>query len=58
MYLSQQMLRAHHDEWLRYAEMRREIKRAAATSRLASGRSARRSWRLRGLRLGRLVGQG
>jgi hypothetical protein len=58
MYLSQQMLRVQHDEWLRYAEARREIKRAAATSRLASGRSARRSLRLRRLRLDRLVGQG
>jgi hypothetical protein len=30
MYASQQLLRAHHDEWLRQAEIRRLVKQAAA----------------------------
>lgn len=30
---SQQLLRVHHDEWLRYAETRRVIKQAAAEAR-------------------------
>lgn len=54
MYVSQQLVRVHQDEWLRYAEARREIKRAAV-SREAAGRVARRPFSLRGLRLGRLV---
>jgi hypothetical protein len=58
MYVSQQMLRVHHDEWLRYAEARREVKRAAVASRGSAGRRARRSLGLRGLRVGRLISQG
>jgi hypothetical protein len=30
---SQQLLRVHQDEWLRYAETRRRIKHAAAAER-------------------------
>jgi hypothetical protein len=51
------MLRVHHDEWLRYAETRRTIKRAAAAVRTSSPEPARATVR-RPLRLGRLVGQG
>jgi hypothetical protein len=58
MYVSEQLLRVHHDEWLRHAETRRQIKHAAA----APGGSvpARRRVRIRrpALRLGRSLGQG
>ena len=49
---SQQLLRAHHDEWLRQAEISRLIKQADPSS--ASPRPARRP-RIRrpALRLGR-----
>jgi hypothetical protein len=39
---SQQLLRANHDEWLRYAERRRLVKQAAAAAREAA-RPPRRS---------------
>jgi hypothetical protein len=58
MYVSQQMLRVHQDEWLRRAETRREVKRAAVTSRQGSGRPTRRSFGVRGLRLHHLARQG
>jgi hypothetical protein len=47
MYVSNQMLRVNHDEWLRHAETRRQVKQAAALSR-GSARAPRR------LRIGRL----
>ncbi len=50
---SQQLLRAHHDEWLRYAEARPLVKQLAA----ASPGSARRS-RQRRRRLGLMRGLG
>jgi hypothetical protein len=58
MYVSNQMLRVNHDEWLRYAETRRLIKQASVSSPGA----ARRSRRLRvprpAFRFGRLASQG
>jgi hypothetical protein len=57
VYSSHQMLRVHHDEWLRYAETRRMIKRAQAETRASSAKSARSSARRPQFRLGRLVGQ-
>jgi hypothetical protein len=45
MYASHQLLRAHHDEWLRYAESRRLIKQAEASN--ASDASVRSSRRVR-----------
>jgi hypothetical protein len=30
---SQQLLRAHHDEWLRYAQTRRMVRQASAAAR-------------------------
>jgi hypothetical protein len=56
MYVSQQMLRVHHDEWLRYAETRRLVSQAKAEPRQESGRIVRGQPRLRALRLGRPVG--
>jgi hypothetical protein len=55
MYTSQQMLRVQHDEWLRYAEMRRLVRQAKAEPRSKSRRILRRQPRLRALRLGRPV---
>jgi hypothetical protein len=53
MYVSNQLLRVHRDEWLRHAETRRLIKQAAASSD-ASGRSPqRRRIRRPALRFGR-----
>ena len=55
MYASQQMLRVHHDEWLRDAEMRRLVRQAKAEPRPGSRRIIRRQPRLRLPRLGRPV---
>jgi hypothetical protein len=45
---SQQLLRVHHDEWLRYAETRRLVKQAAADAR-ESVRPSRRARAQHGL---------
>jgi hypothetical protein len=55
MYVSQQMLRVHHDEWLRRAEARRLVGQVRDERRLESRPLARRPPRLRRLRLGRPV---
>jgi hypothetical protein len=55
MYVSQQMLRVHHDEWLRYAETRRLVSQAKAERAPESHRIVRRRPRLRAPRLGRPV---
>jgi hypothetical protein len=54
MYVSQQMLRVHHDEWMRYAESRRSVSQATTERRVASRRVLARQSRLR-LRLSRPV---
>jgi hypothetical protein len=41
MYASPQLLRVHHDEWLRHAETQRLIKQAAASG--VSARARRRA---------------
>jgi hypothetical protein len=51
MYVSTQMLRVHHDEWLRHAETHRLIKQAAASSG-AAARVSQRGRRQLGLRRG------
>jgi hypothetical protein len=51
MFVSHQMLRVNHDEWLRYAETRRLIKQALASPQ-ASARPRRRHFRRPSLRLG------
>lgn len=56
MYVSQQMLRLHHDEWTRYAEARRLASQAKAERSRPSRRRDRPQPRLRALRLGRPVG--
>jgi hypothetical protein len=56
MYASHQMLRVRHDEWLRYAEMRRLVRQAKAEPGPDSCRITRRQRRLRALRLGRPAG--
>jgi hypothetical protein len=38
---SQQLIRVHHDEWLRYAESRRLIKQAVAEARQAESQRRR-----------------
>ncbi len=48
MYVSTQLLRVHHEEWLRHAETRRLIKQSAAASSRSS-RRGRRPGRSRGL---------
>jgi hypothetical protein len=58
MYVPHQMLRVNHDEWLRHAEVRRQIKQAAAESRAsaqAAGRGRRELGFLRGRGLRRPV---
>jgi hypothetical protein len=55
MYVSQQMLRVHHDEWVRYAEMRRQVGQAKAERRPAAARLVGRRRRRRALRPGRPV---
>ncbi len=55
MYVSQQMLRVHHDEWMRYAESRRLVNHATTERRAESRRVLARQPRLRSLRLGRPV---
>jgi hypothetical protein len=55
IYVSQQMLRVHHDEWLRFAETRRLISQVKSERRPESRRGARRQPRLGALRLGRPV---
>jgi hypothetical protein len=47
------MLRVHHDEWLRDAEMRRLVRQAKVESQPDSRRIIGRQPRLRALRLGR-----
>ena len=46
MYVSNQLLRVHHDDWLRYAETRRQIKQAAAASSSQTPVRAPRRWRV------------
>jgi hypothetical protein len=46
MYASQQLLRVHHEEWLRHAEARRLIKQAADDSRGSERAPRRRRRRL------------
>ncbi len=41
MYPPHQLLRVHHDEWLRHAEVRRQIKQAAAESSESARRAGR-----------------
>ncbi len=55
MYVSQQMLRVHHDEWLHHAETRRLVSQAKTERRPESPRTTRWQPRLRALRLGRPV---
>jgi hypothetical protein len=52
------MLRVHHDEWLRYAETRRQIKQAAAASHGSVPASRRLRVRRPAFRPGRLASQG
>jgi hypothetical protein len=55
MYVSQQMLRVHHDELMRDAESRRLVSQRKAGRRPESRRNIVRQPRLRSLRLGRSV---
>jgi len=55
MYVSQQMLRVHHDELMRHAESRRLVGQAKAERRPESRRVVARQPKLRSLRLGRSV---
>ena len=55
MYVSQQMLRVHHDESLRRAEASKLVGQVRNERRLQSLPPARRPPRLRGLGLGRPV---
>jgi hypothetical protein len=58
MYVSNQMLRVHHDEWLRYAETRRLIKQAAASAQASTPARRRLGIRRPAFRFGRLASQG
>jgi hypothetical protein len=57
MYVSHQMLRVNHDEWLRYAETRRLISEARAASRGSARASGRRPFRRSPFRLSRQLRQ-
>jgi hypothetical protein len=55
MYVSHQMVRVHHDEWLRYAETRRLVSQAKTERRPDARQSTRWQPRLRVPRPGRSV---
>jgi len=57
MYASHQLLRVHHDEWLRHAEIRRLTKQAEAVAGASAGSSRRLRIRRPGLRFGRPLRQ-